>query len=443
MSIKIKGSRNYSATVIKVPKVRKAENSDRLYIIDALGITAIVDESWVAREGELALIFPAEAQLSEDFTRANNLYRDWRKNNTLGQTGYLEDNRRVRALKLRGNISNGLAMPLTSLATLKHSDSTPAALNMMLAEGDVFDTFLDQEICRKYEIEEKGSALTKGERQVKKAFKRVDEVFLPAHFDTSHWEREKHRVPLNAQVIVTQKLHGTSCRLGHTIVKRKLTWLEKIAQGLGVAVRDHDYDLVAGSKRVIKDPNNPNQAHFYGTDVWTSALETWGDRIPKNHVVYGELVGFIPGTETPIQKGHTYECAPGEYELYVYRVAIVTEAGDMIDLSWNQVRSFCERHGLKHVPELIRTKSVFLHPPALEEKNFWEDHQSSIREDELSGFNDTPVRLSPGGTGKDEGFAVRVDSGFTPEFFKFKNKSHYLWESGELDSGESDLESRG
>lgn len=435
MSIEIKGSRNYSATVIKVPKVRKAENSDRLYVLDTFGITAIVDESWVAREGELALLFPAEVKLEPGYMKANNLYRDSALNDDQTQTGYIDTNRRVRSVKLRGNISNGLVLPL---------DSIWFADTSQLTEGDVFDTIDGYALCRKYVVESSGNAQhDRANKKVKKAFKRVDEVFLPEHFDTSHWEREKHRVPLNAQVIVTQKLHGTSCRLGHTIVKRKLTWLEKIAQGLGVAVRDHDYDLVAGSKRVIKDPNNPNQAHFYGTDVWTSALETWGDRIPKNHVVYGELVGFIPGTETPIQKGHTYECAPGEYELYVYRVAIVTEAGDMIDLSWNQVRSFCERHGLKHAPELIRTKSVFLHPPALEEKNFWEDHQSSIREDELSGFNDTPVRLSPGGTGKDEGFAVRVDSGFTPEFFKFKNKSHYLWESGELDSGESDLESRG
>ena len=54
MTIEIKGLRNYSATVIKVPAVRKAENSDRLYVIDALGMTAIVDESWIAREGDLA-----------------------------------------------------------------------------------------------------------------------------------------------------------------------------------------------------------------------------------------------------------------------------------------------------------------------------------------------------------------------------------------------------
>ena len=33
--------------------------------------------------------------------------------------------------------------------------------------------------------------------------------------------------------------------------------------------------------------------------------------------------------------------------------------------------------------------------------------------------------------------------GVVPEFFKFKNKSHYLYESNQLDAGEVDLESQG
>lgn len=444
MSIETKGQRNYSAIVIRVPAVRKAENSDRLYVIDALGMTAIVDESWIARQGELALLFPAEVQLSLPFARANNLHRHPALNEDPSVTGYLEDSRRVKALKLRGNISNGLVLPLSSLVGLPYAGPRPEAA---LSEGDVFDTFRQTEICRKYVIETKTPGLTRGEQQVKKAFKRVDETFLPMHFDTSHWDREEHRIGNGETVIVTQKLHGTSVRLANTVVKRQLTWLEKLAQKLGVAVKDHDYDLVAGSRKVIKDPNNPNQKHHYGSDVWSNALGDFGQKIPKNHIVYGELVGFTPDGG-PIQKGHTYECDPNGFmigektQLYVYRVAVVTEDGDLIDLSWNQVKAFCVRHGLKNTPELLRTKKGLLYLPDLEELNFWEEHQADLMDDRPS-YNETPVKLSPGGTGKDEGVVIRVETGMVPEFFKFKNKSHYLYESDMLDSGEVDLESQG
>ena len=444
MTLEIVGTRNYSATVIRVPELRKAQNSDRLYSIDKLGMTAIVDASWLDKVGELALIFPAEVQISHLFAQRNNLFRHSELNDDVSQAGYLEDNRRVRALKLRGNISNALVLPLSSVGYLR-------AGVVPINEGDVFDTIAGEEICRKYVIETKATGLTRGERQVKKAFKRVDETFLPMHFDTSHWDREEHRIDRSETVIVTQKLHGTSVRLANTVVKRQLTWLEKIAQKLGVAVKDHDYDLVAGSRKVIKDPNNPNQKHHYGSDVWTDALGDFGQKIPKNHIIYGELVGFVTNAEgdiSPIQKGHTYECVRdgimiGERnQLYVYRVAVVTEDGDLIDMSWNQVKAFCVRHGLKHTPELLVCKKGDLYLDTFEELDFWEKHQQNLAHD-VPSYNETPVKLSHGGTGKDEGVVIRVESGMVPEFFKFKNKSHYLYESSQLDSGEADIESLG
>lgn len=438
MTIEIKGTRNYSATVIRVPKVRKAENSDRLYIIDVMGITAIVDDSWLTREGELALLFPAEVQLEPGFMKANNLYRDKELNDDKTQAGYIDTNRRVRAMKLRGNISNGLVMPLHSLYQIEHS---------ALSEGDVFDTINGYSVCRKYVVPVKEGNATRAQKQLAKAFKRVDDVYLPQHFETGQWLREEHTVKPEEELIITQKLHGTSVRLANTIVKRQLKWYEKVAQKLGVKVADHEYDLVAGSKKVIKDPNNPNQQHFYGSDVWTDALEDFGQKIPKNHIVYGELVGFT-SDGSPIQKGHTYECDPegvlvGEKtQLYVYRVAIITEDAELVDLTWDQVRTFCERHGFDHVPELDRMpKAVFdvMDFNELDFRNEW--IVANIKGDQR--YTDQPVRLSDGGTGKDEGIAIRVDRGLNPLLFKYKNKSHYLYESDQLDTGEADLESEG
>ena len=436
MTIEIKGTRNYSATVIRVPAVRKAENSDRLYIIDVMGITAIVDDSWIAREGELALLFPAEVQLEPGFMKANNLYRDKELNDDQTQAGYIDTNRRVRALKLRGNISNGLVMPISSIWFASTAE---------LSEGDVFDTIDGYAICRKYVVPVKAtSAQNRADSKIKKAFKRVTDVFLPAHFETGQWLREEHNVGSHEELIITQKLHGTSVRLANTVVARELSWFEKVAQKLGVKVADHEYDLVAGSKKVIKDPNNPNQNHFYLSDVWTEALKVYGNKLPKNVVVYGELVGYVPNTGAPIQKGHTYECAPGTFELYIYRVAIITEDAELYDLSWDAVRDFCSRHGMKHVPELDRMPKAVFDVMDFNEKNFLEIQQDSKQMfDYLTPYTDEPVRLSEGGTGADEGIAIRVERGLTPEIYKYKNKSHYEWETKELDTGIPDLESVG
>lgn len=435
MSISIEGLRNYSATVIRVPKVRKAENSDRLYIVDALGMTAIVDDSWIAREGELALLFPAEVQLSHDYAAANGLYRQTLElNNNREDSGYLEKSRRVRAMKLRGNISNGLVMPMSSLRNY----------NDYFQVGDVFDTIDGQEICRKYEIPVKPGA-NRADAKVKKAFKRVDTTYLPEHFDTGQWLREEHNVKPYEELIITQKLHGTSVRLANTIVKRQPTRRERFARKfLGAQIAEHGYDLVAGSRKAIKDPNNPNQDHYYGEDIWTDALKIWGERIPKNHIVYGELVGYLPNSDSPIQKGHTYEELPGLYNLYVYRVAVITEDAELIDHTWDQVRDFCERHEMEHVPELDRMPKAAFDIEDWNEVNFWETEQAHRRDSEGGlHYVDSPIQISSGGTGVDEGIAIRVERGLTPELYKFKYASHYLYETAQLDSGEVDLESQG
>lgn len=435
MTTEIKGSRNYSATVIRVPKVRKAENSDRLYIIEALGMTAIVDDSWIEREGELALIFPAEVQLSHDYCAFNGLYRQGLELNTnRTDSGYLEKNRRVRAISLRGNISNGLVMPISSLGYLGVGSN-------YLSEGDVFDAVVGIEVCRKYEIPVKENNHVAN--KIKKAFKRVDVKYLPEHFETGHWLREEWKVKPHEELIITQKMHGTSVRLANTVVLRELNWFERLLQKMGVAVKEHDYDLVGGSKKVIKDPNNPHQKHHYGFDLWSDALKIWGPKIPKNFVVYGELVGYVPHGGGPIQKGHTYEEFVDDYNLYVYRVAFVTEDAVMVDLTWDQVRDFCEKYKFNHVPELDRMPKSVFELEEFEEKDF-ADEQRKARQmfDYLVPYTDEPVALSDGGTGKDEGIAIRVERGLTPEIYKFKNPSHYLYETAQLDTGEADLESR-
>ena len=122
-------------------------------------------------------------------------------------------------MKLRGNISNGLVMPMSSIWFASTAE---------LSEGDVFDTIDGYAICRKYVVPVKAaSGQNRADSKIKKAFKRVDNTFLPEHFETGQWLREEGHVQAHEELIITQKLHGTSCRLANTVVKRQHTKREK------------------------------------------------------------------------------------------------------------------------------------------------------------------------------------------------------------------------
>jgi hypothetical protein len=64
-----------------------------------LGLQALVSKDY--KEGDLYVIFPAEVQLSHEFCSNNNLYRHSELNANPEAKGYIEDNRRVKAVKLR------------------------------------------------------------------------------------------------------------------------------------------------------------------------------------------------------------------------------------------------------------------------------------------------------------------------------------------------------
>ena len=345
-------------------------------------------------------------------------------------------------MKLRGNVSKALLLPLEKVAAYVAQSTALGKerlaaweIEFLLSEGESFDTIDGVELSRKYVVPVKQANLSPAQAKLAKAFKRVDEKIFPQHIETEQYLRNEGHVVDSDIVIVTQKLHGTSVRFGNVPVKVEHTFWERLARKVGIRVPDYEYDRIGGSRKVIKDPKSETQNHFYSKDVWSQAASDFGDTIPKGYIVYGELVGFVDGA--PIQKGYTYEESPTfKPELYVYRVAHVNQDGVLHDLSWDQVKTFATSHGLKHTPELWRGPKAALVLDKFVEKNFyseWVDGQAA--------YPDVPAQLSKGGTGKDEGIVLRVDKGGeVPYLLKYKNDSFYLFEADELDKGEENLE---
>lgn len=410
---------NYAAVVVEIKSITEFDNCDNVVGTPLLGFQAVVGKD--TRVGDVGIVFPAEVQLSEEYCRENNLFRHSEKNRDPEKRGYIEDNRRVRAQKFRGHRSDCLFMPLDSLAY------TGAKIHE-LKPGDVFDVLGAYEICKKYVIRQPRGA-ARIDKNKKKVFKRVDAKFLPEHWDSDNYWRNVDALTDDTFVYVTQKVHGTSIRIGNTIVRRKLNWRERVAKRLGVKVQETEFDYVFGSRKVIKDPNNPNQDHFYGSDIWTEYGKRLEGLLPENFLVYGELVGWTPDG-APIQKNYTYQVPQGCAELFVYRVAFVNGQGRVVDLSWNGVQEFCRDHGLQTVPELWRGYHRDFNV------NGWID----VRFREAGCKNALPLESNPKLV--DEGVCVRVDR-LAPYILKAKSPIFLQHETKLLDKGEVDMEALG
>lgn len=409
------GNPNYSAQVVQVENLVTLAGLDNLVGLPWGGYTALVSKD--VSVGDIVVVFPAESELTVQFAGALNLYRHTERNANPDKAGYLEDNSRIKAIRLRGHVSSALALPLGDL--LQFADEPPAI-------GTAFDTIDGVTISRKYEIPVKGGSMA-GKSAQEKAWRRVEDKFLPEHIESVNYWRNAHLIDPDTWVTVSQKLHGTSWRGGRTIVKRNLSWFERVAKRLGVTVQETEYDYVFGSRKVIKDPHNPKQDHFYGFDLWSEFGSRIESLLPDNVIVYGELVGWLPDGR-PIQKGYTYDLPVGELALYVYRVSVVTNDGHQYDLPWDGMERFCAERGFKVVPLL------------------WQGFHKDFNADDWTDivYTDTfpqAVPLSNKGT-VDEGVVVRAE-GILPTALKAKSPLFFVHESKVLSQGQIDVESEG
>lgn len=150
----------YSAYVTTLKELHKHSNADRLNCTSVFGNNVIVDLSY--SEGQRVIYFPVDGQLSEEFATDNNLVKKYVPVSELDDAqiegkqiiqkdgvdcinvgGYMDaEKRNITALKLRGEKSDGLVLPIETLS--KYVDVTT------LKDGDMISVIDGHEICRKY-----------------------------------------------------------------------------------------------------------------------------------------------------------------------------------------------------------------------------------------------------------------------------------------------------
>ena len=100
--------------IVQIQKLDKHPNAHFLQIATIFGASVIVDLN--TKIGDLGIYFPIDLQLSEEYCRENDLVRR-KDENGKAAGGYLDPNKRnIRAMRFRGSPSEGLFLPLDTLA---------------------------------------------------------------------------------------------------------------------------------------------------------------------------------------------------------------------------------------------------------------------------------------------------------------------------------------
>lgn len=204
-------SHNYTCQVIKLPPKQEVIGLDKLCKVTYQGNDVLTQKD--ADENQLYLFFPAECQISSDYLRENNEFRDNTLNYNKDQKGYFEPSGRVKAIKFKGVISTGYLAPLNTLAGIVKGFQS-------LKEGDEFTDIDGVNICKKYVIKQRNSGANLG-KSSKILDNIVDSKLAPEHFDTEHLLKNCHKLHLDDYIAVTYKLHGTSARYFNTLTFKK------------------------------------------------------------------------------------------------------------------------------------------------------------------------------------------------------------------------------
>ena len=425
---------SYTGFVTRVKNIRPAENADKLSLCDVFGNTVVVDKS--VNENDLYVYFPCDGQLSLDFCLNNNLLRKL-PDGTPG-TGYMDpDKRNVVAIKLRGNKSDGLVLPLSCLDYC-FEDGAAAHLKI----GDTIDVVNGHDICTKY-IPRKSKQVGKPTDGNKTRKKRVSIAPLfVEHADTEQLAYNLGAFKSGDEVEITLKMHGTSQRTGYLPVLsgfRRTIW-DKLFRREGKPI--YTYDLITGTRRTII---NGEDGGFYGSNAFRMPhAEQFRGKLWKGETVYYEVVGFTD-TGTPImaecdnkklndkdfvkQYGKTttfsYGCHPNGWnggrnepqsDIYVYRMTMTNEDGNVVEYPPDFMRYRCEQMGVKTVP--VFWKGIIPENPASADDSTIEPGEwiKNVAE----RFYDGPDPI--GKTHVREGVVVRITN--KPKFCAYKHKNH-------------------
>lgn len=436
----------HNGFIVEIKELRPHTNADKLQLATFFGETVIVGLD--TKIGDIGIYFPCDLQLSLEYCDANDLCRK-RADGTAG-AGYLErEKRNITAIRLRGEKSYGLYVPLHSLAFTGADLST-------FKVGDIIDTVGGIPICQKYipRSNHRGQSCNAGNRTRKK--KAPVAPLFTEHADTEQLAYNLSAFKPGDEIEITLKMHGTSGRTARLPLLKgyRRTLLDRILRREGTPIYEDGY--VSGTRRVVLESY---EGGFYGDNSFREQhSKLFEGKLHAGETVYYEIVGFTDsgasimgdgnnekvGKDFVKQYGKTtvfsYGCHPegkvmkygrddeGTFgieekipvsDIYVYRMTMTNEDGFVVEYTPDFMRYRCEQMGVKTVPVFTKfTIPEFYQLPdnvvSLQAVDAGE-YVRKIAEDFYAGPD--PI----GKTHTREGVVVRIIN--RPKFTAYKHKN--------------------
>lgn len=327
---------------------------------------------------------------------------------------YLSKNGRVKVVKLKGCISNGLAVEYDKFkAWDKH---------LTFREGESFLSINGTEICKKYVPTIKICEVSNKKGKKGKVQSRMIPGQFNFHIDTAQFFRNVKSIKPSDIISISRKFHGTSFIVSNCLVKKRLRLLDKIAKVFGVNVINTEYADIAASRTVVKN-GTLTDTGFYKEDIWTDIKEKYfKDKLQPGETVYGEAVGYLK-TGSYIQKDYSYGCNNSEYKILVYRITKTDFAGNIVELGWQAMKERCQELNVSVVTEYYFGKASDLFDISENDPEWNIKFAKNIRDTYLEkNADDCGINIP------DEGVVIRIESGKI-KVFKAKSDLFYLKES--------------
>lgn len=421
---------NYQAEIIEIKEYKKHPNADKLFIVNVNFNTVITGVE--PKVGDTMVYFPVMSKLNPIFLSYINGFIESTLNKDTNVKGFFTNKCRVKPIKLRGLPSEGYLHPIKDINDFFKVD---------LSKKDVgisFNQIDSTTLCDKYIIPTNANKSTEGKTRQQKSVKinrLVDNQFR-LHVDTENLRKNVFKISPEDIIGIHYKKHGTSWVVGNVLIKRQLSWLEKLAKRFGIKVTESEHDFIYSSRKVVKNGYlNTNPIHYYSYDLWEDIKDLVKDKIPKGYTLYGEALGFTKGGAY-IQKDYDYGCKPEEMKLYVYRITNTNEDGFKIELTDNQIKQFCDKYDLNYNDTMIYYgKAKDLYPKIPIDQHWHENLLLLLQEDHNEKDCYMCVNKVP-----EEGIVVTKESLFEYEAYKLKSFRFLDYEDKQLEAGEGNIE---
>jgi len=449
-------------------------------------------------------------ELNANHAEVQALIEEGKEDEAKTKVGYFAKTGRVKMIKLRGCPSMGVLMRLESfinwdpeLAGVKLEDYVHYDEHGNFVPFD-FDTVNDKLFLKAYVPKTNAPRSGRGHGKKKDKTKKFDRMIdgeFEFHYDTNQLQSNAWKLDPKVPVYLSVKLHGTSAIFGNILVK-KSTLLNRLRDFINgfhdarikkcekrmrridklvdrdvttdldrekysmerlelekKATRienrkftnfDTEYYNVYSSRTVIKNRyiNKQLNSGFYSVDIWGEYNELLQGKIPENVTVYGEIVGYLTGTDRMIQKGYDYRCPKGTNKLMIYRVNEKMPDGTHREYEIDEVMEFADNLVAKY-PEIA--KNIMKYPllyhgtladlyPDIDTTMHWNENVLEAMKADKEHFGMECNEPLCDNKVPREGVCLRIANDPVKECFKLKCLKFRQLEQKRVDAGEVDIE---